>query len=79
MYGIVCLATRQGCRQLNLGQTSYWLKQRIGGVCIPEYFYFRADQWLIHFCIRSLRTQIFPETKLQKPQAFRPPPGRPEA
>jgi len=73
VYGIVHLAIQRGCQELNLGQTTYWVKQRIGGVCDPEYFFFKANHRLIHFGIRSLRSLLFPETKLQNLQVFREP------
>jgi predicted N-acyltransferase len=71
VYGIISLAIEWGCTKLNLGQTSYWLKQRIGGVCIPEYLYFKANHHLVHSCLRTLRSVIFPETALPVPRVFR--------
>jgi predicted N-acyltransferase len=71
VYGIIDLAIQRGCRELNLGQTSYWLKQRIGGICIPEYLYFKARSRPVHFCISSLRMVLFPAVKLPRPRVFR--------
>ena len=71
VYGIISLAIEQGCRELHLGQTSYWLKQRVGGECIPEYFYFKSNRRFVHFCIRSLRAALFPEVKPRRPTVFR--------
>lgn len=71
VYGIIQLAIQRQCRELNLGQTSYWLKQRIGGLCEPEFFYLKANNRLTHFCLRNMRALLFPKTKLQKLHVFR--------
>lgn len=71
VYGIIQLAIQRQYRELNLGQTSYWLKQRIGGVCESEYFYLKANHRLTHFCLRNMRALLFPKTKLQKLHVFR--------
>ncbi len=71
VYGILQLAIQLDCTQLKLGQTSYWVKQRIGGICIPEYIYFKANSWFIHSSFKALRSVIFPELNLIKPRVFR--------
>jgi predicted N-acyltransferase len=71
VYGIISLAIQRGCTRLNLGQTSYWLKQRIGGNCTPEFFYLKAKTWYVNFCLRALRSWIFPEKILPNPRVFR--------
>jgi predicted N-acyltransferase len=71
VYGIISLAIERGSTRLDLGQTSYWLKQRIGGVCIPEYVYIKANRWYAHYGLKTLRSVIFPEMTLLNPRAFR--------
>ncbi len=71
LYGIVARAMQRGCDRLDLGQTSYWLKQRLGGECIPQFFYLRAESKLIHFFLKALRPVIFPEIKTPTPRVFR--------
>lgn len=71
VYGILSIAIERGCEELNLGQTSYWLKQRIGGECIPEYFYLKGENKLIHFILRTLNSWIFPQANLLNPNVFR--------
>src|SRR5574341_1548046 len=71
LYGIVLRAMQRGCRRLDLGQTSYWLKQRIGGVCLPQFFYLRAAPKAIHFILKALRPVVFPELKTLTPRVFR--------
>ncbi|MGH7599371.1 MAG: GNAT family N-acetyltransferase [bacterium] len=71
LYGIVARAMQRGCDRLDLGQTSYWLKQRLGGECIPQFFYLRAESPLIHFFLKILRPVIFPEIKTPNPRVFR--------
>lgn len=71
LYGIIVRAMQRSCDRLDLGQTSYWLKQRLGGVCIPQFFYLRARSKLIHFFLKALRPMIFPEMKTPTPRVFR--------
>jgi predicted N-acyltransferase len=71
LYGIVECAMQRGCERLDLGQTSYWLKQRLGGECIPQFFYLRAKSKPIHFFLKALRPVIFPEMKTPIPRVFR--------
>ncbi len=37
VYGILLLAFRAGVTELHLGQTSYWLKQRIAAFVFPSF------------------------------------------
>ncbi|MCI0692927.1 GNAT family N-acetyltransferase [candidate division KSB1 bacterium] len=71
LYGIIVRAMQRGCERLDLGQTSYWLKQRLGGECIPQFFYLRAESRLIHFFLKALRPVIFPGMKTPTPRVFR--------
>lgn len=71
LSGIVARAMQRGCERLDLGQTSYWLKQRLGGECIPQFFYLRAESRPIHFFLKVLRPVIFPEMKTPIPRVFR--------
>ena len=59
------------CIVIDLGQTSYWLKQRIGGEAERMFFFLRAENLVVHFVLKTLRKIIFPATKLPSPRVFR--------
>ena len=69
IYGIVAAAIRRGCDRLRLGQTSYWVKQSVGGVPAPVRFYLRAERGWVHRLVRAFRPLLFP--------TFAPRPARP--
>lgn len=71
VYAIIALAIQRKCQWLYLGQTSYWLKQRVGGYCVPEYLYFKSRRPFIHRILQLLKSVIFPELKLETPRVFR--------
>jgi hypothetical protein len=71
LNGIIVRAMQRGCDRLDLGQTSYRLKQRLGGECIPQFFYLRAESRLAHFFLKALRFVIFPEIKTPNRRVFR--------
>lgn len=71
IYGILKLAMERDCKQLDLGQTSYYIKQRIGGECIPTYFYMRSRSRFIHACLKSFRRLLFPELAVSTHHVFR--------
>jgi len=79
VYGILQLAFRAGVTELHLGQTSYWLKQRIGGICIPEFFLFKAMNPLVHHLLKKLNPLIFPREIVKKPTVFRMAPSHKRA
>jgi predicted N-acyltransferase len=64
-------AIRQGCRRLNLGQTAYWVKQRIGGEPEDEFLFFKAASPTLHFLLRALRGVLFPRPLLKSPRVFK--------
>ncbi|OGF05342.1 MAG: hypothetical protein A2509_01750 [Candidatus Edwardsbacteria bacterium RIFOXYD12_FULL_50_11] len=71
VYAIVGHAIRKGCRRLNLGQTSYPLKQRIGGKGIHEYHWFRVRNPFVHMALNAFRSLIFPRVDLKPLQVFK--------
>lgn len=71
IYGIVSLAIERGYSCLDLGQTPYWVKQRIGGEPLSVYFYMRSERWYLHRCLKTLRPFLFPERRLQPIRVFR--------
>lgn len=71
LYAIVVHAIRQGCERLNLGQTAYWGKQRIGGVPEEEFLFFKARNQPLHAVLRGLRRILFPRLRLSSPRVFK--------
>jgi hypothetical protein len=71
LNGIVRHAIGSGCSLLDLGQTSYWLKQRLGGQTEPMYFYFRSRSRLLHTLLKVSRSILFPTTALLRLRVFR--------
>ena len=71
LYAIVDQAIRQGCRQLNLGQTAYWGKLQLGGVPEEEFLFFKASNPYLHTLLRGLRRILFPRLALQSPRVFK--------
>jgi len=72
IYAILSFAIRNKVKRLDLGQTSYYIKQRIGGKCIPMFFYIKSRKRMINWLLRRFQTALFPVTKLNKHKVFNP-------
>ena len=57
---IVQYAIEHGCTTINLGQTAYYTKQRMGGSAQPLSLYFRSYKPFKHLLLKSLSSVIFP-------------------
>lgn len=71
LNGIIAHAINSGCRRLDLGQTSYWLKQRLGATAEPTCFYLKAENSLINQLLKSLGGVLFPKLELANPRVFK--------
>jgi len=71
LYGIVALAIERGCVCLELGQTPYWVKQRLGAKPTASYLYIREEHWYFNCVLKLFRPFLFPEIKLQRLHIFR--------
>jgi len=71
VYGIIGLAIERGCEKIQMGQTSYWVKQCVGALPEPEYIFFAWRRPIVHSILISLRNAIFPETKFKPIHVFR--------
>jgi len=71
LHGIVQYAIQSGCDHLHLGQTSDWLKQRIGGVCIPQFIFISARHRFTYLLLKSLRSLLFPKPDIRTPHVFK--------
>lgn len=70
VYGIIALAIEKGCREIKMGQTSYWVKQCVGAMAEPELIYFASSRPVVHWILKSLRHIVFPVTKLKDVDVF---------
>ncbi|MEN8201967.1 MAG: GNAT family N-acetyltransferase [Bacteroidota bacterium] len=71
IYAILAYAIENKVKRLDLGQTSYYVKQRIGGTCTPMYFYLRSRNRLVNWMLRKFQKTLFPETELSHHRVFR--------
>ncbi len=71
LNGIIALAITRQCTAVDLGQTSYYAKSRIGGEAENLYFYLRARQPVINAMLRICRPVFFPQTQVPKMRVFR--------
>lgn len=71
IYSILDLAIKDGYCDIDLGQTSYGPKLRLGGECSPVYFYLRVRRPLTRYIVRCFRGLLFPELRLERPRVFR--------
>jgi predicted N-acyltransferase len=68
---IVAEAIRSGAGVLEMGQTSYDVKRRLGGEPSARYVYFRVRRPLAHALFRSMAPALFPDTRLPPRHIFR--------
>jgi len=71
VYCILDHAISQGCDQLKLGQTAYWVKQQIGAIGVEEYLYVKATNKWVNKVINLLGDELFPVTTLTKANVFK--------
>lgn len=68
---MVAEAIRTGKRRLLLGQTSYYLKGRLGALTSPRRIFIRHGHPLAHRMLRGARGMLFPERRLAALRVFR--------
>lgn len=73
IYVMIQMAIEEGVTQLKLGQTAYWVKQRVGGEPSERYLYFKAKNKILHIILKFLRKSLFPETQISKIHVFKTP------
>ena len=71
VYGIIKLAIQKGVKRINMGQTAYWVKQRVGATPVPVYIYFKSRKPLLNWILKKLNRQIFPELILKPIRVFK--------
>jgi hypothetical protein len=57
---VVAEAIRSGASRLEMGQTSYPLKSRLGAVAVPRFLYLRHRQPTAHLLLRAAAGLLFP-------------------
>lgn len=68
---VVAEAIRAKVERVELGQTSYYLKQRLGGCMTPRYLYLRHRNACVHHLVRTLSGVIFPDRIFAEKRTFR--------
>ncbi len=70
IYGILSLAMQWGVQTINLGQTAYWVKQRVGALPKEQFLFLRVRNRLLHFLLKKLNPHLFPQTNLPEVKVF---------
>ncbi|WP_373493335.1 peptidogalycan biosysnthesis protein [Aquiflexum sp.] len=70
VYGIIQLAISRGLDRINLGQTAYWVKQRIGGEPTDVFIYFKSRNPFTNWILKKLNHVIFPKLNLKELKVF---------
>lgn len=70
IYGIIQIAIDKKCKSIELGQTSYELKQRVGGKCTDEYFFLKSSSLVMNTIIRIFKPLLFPKTIINCRRVF---------
>jgi hypothetical protein len=70
IYRIISLAIENKCRVLEMGQTSYYLKQRCGGNCEEMFFYIKSQNKIFNYLLSVFKPLLFPTIKLNELHVF---------
>jgi predicted N-acyltransferase len=71
LNGIIAYGIEHGFEKIDMGQTTYRAKQRLGGKAEPVYFYLRALSPTVQQILRFLNPILFPAARIQKHRVFR--------
>lgn len=70
IYGILSLAMQWRMQTINMGQTAYWVKQRVGALPKEQFFFLRVRNRILHFLIKKLNPHLFPQTSMPEVKIF---------
>lgn len=70
VYGIIQLGIQRNVKKINLGQTAYWVKLRLGAVAEPVFLYVKWRKPFINMLLTRFNKLIFPELKLSSVRVF---------
>lgn len=68
---VVARCLERGARSVELGQTSWTLKARLGAVATRRHLYFRHRNPLLHRALKAARPVFFPEHGMPERRVFR--------
>lgn len=68
---VVAQAIRSGAKCLEMGQTSYALKSRLGGCPVPRYLYLRHRTTLNHRLLQRASGWLFPTVDVPRRRVFK--------
>jgi len=71
MIAMVKLAYELGFKRINVGQTSYYPKQRVGAIPKELFIFFKAYNPFKNFILRVLKNTIFPKEKTPDLNVFK--------
>ncbi len=71
IYAMIQTAIASKAEQLKLGQTAYWVKQRVGGQPSERYLFFKAKNKILHALLRCFQGSLFPKTQLPEIHVFK--------
>ena len=71
LYGIVQLAIDRKCKNIQLGQTAYWVKQQIGGQPKNVYLFYHCRKKFTHFLLKSAKNILFPKIEIRPINPFK--------
>jgi predicted N-acyltransferase len=71
LNGIIAFAIEQGFEVIDLGQTTYEIKNRLGAHAEPVHFYLRSRSAPTHTILSRLSRFLFPPTKIRVNRVFR--------
>lgn len=77
LNAIIAYGLQEKFETIDLGQTTYIVKQRLGGTAEPVYFFLRALSPAVHGILRRVSPVLFPPTKLLSPRVFHQSPEQP--
>lgn len=67
---VVAIAIERGVKRLELGQTSYAMKSRLGAQESPRYLYLRYRGYVKHSLLRGFSPVLFPQRKYPERRVF---------
>jgi len=70
LNGIIAFGIEKGFKTIDMGQTTYAAKQRLGGRTEPMHFYLRALSSPINRMLRLINRLLFPKTRLPSRRVF---------
>lgn len=68
---VVAEGIRRGARRIELGQTTYDLKQRLGAALSPRWLYIKCTNPAVHYALKAASKALFPAVFPQSRRVFR--------